>query len=114
MPESKKRGKLHPVSFGTFVEEIHQNSNLKAKTIAELKSLGFRAFAEKHYDLITRQKQELDTIKDPDSEKLVTDIVVTALRKNWRLELKHEGHNPPNLMIEAHFGPGGIGIKISC
>jgi hypothetical protein len=61
MPESKKRGKLHPVSFQAFVKEMHQDPKLKAEKIKELQSLGFRAFAEKHYDLITRQKRRSST-----------------------------------------------------
>lgn len=110
MPESK-RGKLHPVSFRAFVEEIHKDSRLKAVAIEELQSLGFRAFAAKHYDLITRQKQELDTIADKECEELVTKAVVLALRRNWTLELIHKGHNPPNLKMEIVFGPAALRIE---
>jgi hypothetical protein len=95
-----------PSAFQAFVKEMHQDPKLKAEKIKELQSLGFRAFAEKHYDLITRQKKELDTIKDKDSEELVTNAIVTALRRNWPLGLIHEGHNPPNMMMELIFGAG--------
>jgi hypothetical protein len=112
MPEqTTKRGKLHPVSFRAFVDEMHQNSKLKTVAIEELQSLGFRAFAAKHYDLITRQKQELDTIGDKDCEELVTKAVVLALRRNWPLELIHKGHNPPNFKMEIVFGPAKIGFE---
>jgi hypothetical protein len=111
MPESTKRGKLHPVSFRAFVDEIHRDSRLKAVAIQELQSLGFRAFAAKHYDLITRQKQELDTIQDKDCEELFTMAVVLALRKNWPLELIHKGHNPPNMKMEIVFGPAKLSIE---
>jgi hypothetical protein len=94
MPTSKKRSRLHPVSLQAFVEEMRKDSKLKAEAIKELQSLGFRGFVEKHYDLITSQKKELDTIKDKDSEELVTKAIATALRKNWPPELIHGGHTP--------------------
>ena len=40
MPESK-RGKLHPVSFRAFVEEIHKDSRLKAVAMRNSKAWGF-------------------------------------------------------------------------
>jgi hypothetical protein len=116
--KSAKRGKLHPVSFQQFVKEIYKDPKLKANTIAELQSLGFRAFATKHFDLITRQKKELDTIKDADVEAVFTNGVVAALNRNGPIELIHEGHNPPNMRIEfyARGGGGGleVGVRITC
>lgn len=112
-----KRGKLHPASFKKFVEEIYQDRELKAQVIAELHKLGFRAFAAKHFNLITRQKKELDTIKDADCEAVFTNAVIAVLQRNGPLELVHEGHNPPNLRIEfyGHLGNGvEVGVRVSC
>ena len=108
---AKKRGRLHPVSFQTFFKDMHENPKLKTQAIKELKTQGFRAFTEKNYDLITRQKKELDTIKDKESEELVTKAIVLALQKNWPVELRHVGHNPPNLKIEIAFGPARLSIE---
>lgn len=108
---AKKRGRLHPVSFQTFIKEMHEDPKVKAESIRELQKLGFRGFTDKHYDLITRQKRELDTIQDKESEDLVTKAIVTALKKNWPLELRHVGHNPPNLKIEIAFGPARLTVE---
>ena len=58
MPESTKRGKLHPSAS----EHSSDPSGFQAQGRGDrgTQSLGFRAFAAKHYDLITRQKQELE------------------------------------------------------
>ncbi len=116
--KSATRGKLHPASFQKFVQEIYQDPKLKANVIAELQSLGFRAFANKHFDLITRQKKELDTIKDADVDAVFTNAIIAALHRNGPLELVHESHNPPNLRVEfyARWGDGGpeVGVRVSC
>ena len=112
----EKRGKLNPESFQQFVKELYKDPKLKANTIAELQSLGFRAFTTKHFDLKKKQKQ--DTIKDVDVEAVFTNGVVAALNRNGLLELVHEGHKPPNLKIEFYgrIGSGGVevGVRISC
>jgi len=115
---STKRGKLHPVSFQKFVQEIYQDAELKAQVISELNCLGFSAFADKHFALISRQKKELDTIQDKDCEALFTDAVVAALHRNGSIELIHEGHNPPNMAFDFYarwtdHGPE-VGVRIHC
>jgi hypothetical protein len=108
-----KSNRLHPVSFKQFVDRLYSNPALKAEIIAELQGLGFCDFAEKHFKLIPRQKKELDTIRDKDSENVFTSAVVAILHRQGPIELIHEGHSPPNMMMEFYCRSGEC-LRISC
>lgn len=112
--QTGKSNRLHPVSFKQFVGSLYSNPALKAEVIAELQRIGFRGFAEKRFRLIPRQKKELDTIKDKDTENVFTSAVVAILQRQGPIELIHEGHTPPNLKMEIYCGPAECGIRITC
>lgn len=109
-----KTKKLHPASLKKLVDRVYKNPKLKTKVIVELQRLGLCGFAEKNFKLIKRQKKELDTIRDKDCEIVFTNAVAAALNRNGPIELVHEGHTTPNLMINFYATPNEVGVRISC
>ena len=112
--QTSKSIRLHPVSFKQFVDRLYSSPVQKAAAIDELRRLGFRDFAAKHFSLTPRQKRELDTIRDRDIEHVYTSAVAAILRRQGPIELIHEGHPTPNLKMEIYCGPAECGIRISC
>jgi|688.fasta_scaffold1631985_1 hypothetical protein len=115
---SSELPKLHPASFDKFVQSLQKDEKLKAKAIEEIHRYGFRAFIQQHFGLISRQKRELDTMKEPDVERVANDALITVLMRGGKIELIHEGHEPPNLAMEFYgtFKDGKIevGVRIKC
>jgi hypothetical protein len=114
MPSNYKpeKGKLSPTSLERFLTKLNNNQEQKELVMNELSKKGFCVTVSEYFDLNAHQKDELQTVSERDCEIIVTDGVLSALRRNGKIELIHEGHNPPNLRMDVSFGRVGTGIGI--
>ena len=114
-----KKDKLDPDSLERFVARLNEYPEEKERVINGLLTKGFCATVSEHFALNGHQKRELQTLSERDSEAIVTGAVLAALRRNGKIELVKEGHNPPNMMFEVRFEHGGdgstrVGVKVVC
>ena len=94
---------LNQDSMQQFVENNYNNPQLKAKSIIELHTLGFRKFIKKHFTLTAYQEKGLDTIKDTDAEALFTNAIITTLNRNGTIKIVHTGNELPKIGMSINF-----------
>ena len=117
--EPEKKGKLDPHSLEQFVANLHKYPEQKERAMNDLLKKGFVATVSEHFALNSHQERELQTVSERDSEVIVTDAVLAALRRNGKIELVQEGHDPPNMRLEIGFGRGADGsieihVRFTC
>jgi hypothetical protein len=108
----QEKGKLSPNSLGRFLMKLSDNQEQKELAMNDLSKKGFCATVSEYFDLNAHQKDELQTVSERDCEIIATNTVLAALRRNGKIELVQEGHNPPNLRMDVSFGRVGTGIGI--
>jgi len=114
MPSKNKpeKGKLDPDSLERFVARLNEYPEQKESVMNSLMKMGFCATVSEYFTLNDHQRRELQTVSERDNEAIVTDTVLSALRRNSKIELVQEDHNPPNMRMQVGFGGGGGGIGI--
>ena len=117
MPSKNKseKGKLDSDSLEQFVAKLNEYPEQKELVMNDLLKKGFCATVSNYFALNDHQKRELQTVNERDNEIIVTDAVLAALRRNGKIELIQEGHNPPNMRMEIGFGrgsDGGISVHV--
>ena len=114
MPSNNKpeKGKLSPTGLERFLTKLNDNKEQKELVMNDLSKKGFCATVSEYFDLNAHQKDELQTVSERDCEIIATNTVLAALRRNGKIELIQEGHNPPNLSMSVSFGRLGTGIGI--
>jgi hypothetical protein len=105
----EKKGKLDSESLKRFVARLYEYPEQKERVMNDLLKLGFCATVSEYFVLNAHQKRELQTVRDRDAEVVFTDGVLAALRRNGKIELIQEGHNPPNMRFFIGFERGDDG-----
>ena len=111
-----EKGKLDPDSLQRFVANLYEDPEQKERVIDDLLKKGFCATVSEYFALNAHQKRELETVRERDTEVVVTDALLAALRRHGRIELIQEGHNPPNMRMQIRFPDrvgGGIGVTVT-
>jgi hypothetical protein len=112
---AEKKDRLTPDRLERFVARLNKYPQQKERVINDLLKQGFSATVSEYFALNAHQKRELQTVSDRDNEAIVIQGVLAALRRNGKIELAQEGHNPPNMRMEIGFtrgGDGSIGVHV--
>ena len=117
--EAQKKAQLDPKSLERLLARVYAHPEQKERLMNDLIQKGFCTTVSEYFTLNDHQKLELATIRERDCEAIVTDGVLAALRRNGKIEVNHEGHNPPNMRFNIGFGvdDGGhvsVHVGISC
>jgi hypothetical protein len=116
---AEKKDRLNPERLERFVARLNKYPEQKERVMNDLLKKGFCATVSEYFALNSHQKRELQTVSERDNEVIVTHGVLAALRRNGKIELTQEGHNPPNMRMEIGFTRGGDGsigvhVKFTC
>lgn len=114
----QNKPKMNSRNLDHFIISLYQDPERKQLVIDDLSKRGFREAVLEYFVLNDHQKRELQTIDDHESEVIVTNAVLAALRRNGKIELIQEGHNPPNMKTEVGFEKEGeiyrVYVRFTC
>jgi hypothetical protein len=99
-------GKLSTPNVDKVVKHLHDNPQDKDEAIQRLREKGFRATVEEVFELDQEQKTELERTVDGDFEDICRRATIFALERGGKIEYRHEGHSPPNMMAQVYCRAG--------
>jgi hypothetical protein len=109
-----KAGKLNEGNVQKLVAQMRKDSNLKDEAVGALRARGFRATVQEVFELTPQQQAEVTDALPPELEEICVRATLMAIERGGKIEYRHEGHNPPNLTVEAYCKTNECGVRFIC